>query len=170
MDRIAEFQKVSFDQFAKDYGKDEGLDKIKNIYDSIKIPERATEHSAGYDFYVPENIIVKPGKTCKFPTGIRCKIEEDYVLLMFIRSSIGFKYNVVLSNGTGVIDSDYYNADNEGHMFVSVINSGNKELVLNAGDRICQGVFVRYGITVNDNSSAKRIGGIGSTDRGNLSE
>lgn len=168
MNRIAEFKKVSYEQFKKDYlnifgGQNE--EDIKKAYDIIKLPIRKTSGSAGHDFVTPVDIEIEPSKTFTAPTGIRCEMQKDYVLNIYVRSSIGFKYQTVLSNGTGIIDSDYAYADNEGHIMMKLINHSDKTVHIDAGDAIAQGVFLQYGITKNDDVDTVRTGGIGSTGK-----
>ena len=159
---VAEFYKVSEDQFNKD------LKALLNIdgyyYNDIKIPVRATKGSAGYDFYSPIEIVLKPGEIAKIPTGIRCKIEENYVLQIYPRSSLGFKYQMCLLNTVGIIDSDYFNADNEGHIIVGIINRGDKDLLINKGDRFVQGIFYKYYLASEEENNNERHGGFGSTN------
>jgi len=159
---VAEFKKVSEKQFKEDLKA--LLDIEDNCYLNVKLPVRATVGSAGYDFYSPISICLKPGEIAKIPTGIRCKIESGYVLELYPRSSLGFKYQMCLLNTVGIIDSDYYNADNEGHIIVGVINRGNKDLTINVGDRFVQGVFLAYYLASGDESNAERHGGFGSTN------
>ena len=154
---IAKFEKISFKQFKKDVCND------RETYESIKLPERSTNGSAGYDFYSPYNYCIRTGESAKIPTGIRCKIKDGWVLTLHVRSSIGFKYHTILSNITGIIDSDYYGSDNEGHIFIKLVNHGDKTLSISKGDRIVQGVFLPYGITKDDNVLKTRNGGFGST-------
>lgn len=175
MDRISEFYKVSYDQFKKDWlntFSEPGDEKLReeqyimDTYDSLEKPVRATAGSAGYDFYSPLDFVLEPGEEILFPTGMKAKMGEEWVLLIFPRSSLGFKYFTMLNNTVGVVDATYYNnVDNEGHMFVKLHNCGNKPLVVNKGDRVCQGIFMRYGITVDDNVTTERSGGFGSTGR-----
>ena len=140
--KIAEFKIVSKSQFENDVKAliCEDID----CYDDIKMPVRATSGSAGYDFYSPISVTLNPGESIKIPTGIRCKIDDGYVLQIYPRSSLGFKYQMCLLNTVGIIDSDYYNADNEGHIIVGIINRGDKQLVINKGDRFVQGIFYKY--------------------------
>lgn len=159
---IAEFYKVSESQFNKDL-KDL-LNMDGDYYTNIKMPCRATKGSAGYDFYCPIDITLKPGEIAKIPTGIRCKINDGYVLEIYPRSSLGFKYQMNLLNTVGIIDSDYYNADNEGHIIVGIINRGNKDLVLNKGDRFVQGIFLAYYLAIEPENNNERHGGFGSTN------
>lgn len=171
MNRIARFEKVSFEQFLKDYNDTfdygESEDNVKRIWEGITLPKRATKGSAGYDFVTPVNISLDIGQTIKIPTGIRCKIDEGWVLKLYPRSGLGFKYRLQLDNTVGIIDSDYYGSDNEGHIFVKVTNDSNegKIIVLNSGACFIQGIFVPYGITMNDNVEEIRNGGFGSTRR-----
>ena len=155
---IAEFYKVSVDQFNNDCG---GLNGDYNI---VKLPIRATKGSAGYDFYSPIEICLKPGESAKIPTGIRCKIDDGYVLQIYPRSSLGFKYQMCLLNTVGIIDSDYYNADNEGHIIVGIINRGDKDLIINKGDRFVQGIFYKYYLACEEENNNERHGGFGSTN------
>ena len=168
MKRIAQFFKVSFEQFYEAY-KDEfggSREDIQKVYDSVNLPKRATSGSAGYDFYSPVDIRLEPGQTAKIPTGIRAKMDEDWVLMVFPRSGLGFKYRLQLNNTVGIIDSDYYNSDNEGHIFIKITNDSNegKTVEVPAGGGFAQGLFIPYGITVDDDTDAERNGGFGSTD------
>lgn len=170
MEKVAKFEKVSFEQFLKDYIDvfgDTDTNKVKEIYDSIKLPKRGTKFSAGYDFFAYQNITLKPGETIKYPSGIRCKINDNYVLLIMPRSSLGFKYRLQLDNTVGVIDADYYNAKNEGHMFIKMTNDSrsNKVMNVNKDEGYAQGIFMAYGITVDDDVTTERTGGIGSTTK-----
>ena len=132
----------------------------------IKIPVRATEGSAGYDICTPYAISLKPGETLLIQTGLRCRIENGWVLFILPKSGLGFKYRVQLDNTVGVIDSDYYNADNEGHIMVKITNDGRegKTMEIEAGKAFAQGVFLPFGITEDDDVSASRHGGFGSTN------
>ena len=178
MNKIARFEKVSFDQFKKDFidcfSKDKDKDcydegYIRSIYNMIKLPQRSTKHSAGFDFYSPISFTLPYRENIKIPTGIKVHMEEGWVLIELIRSSIGFKYGVSLSNGTGVIDKDYYNNRmNEGHIFIKLSNNDKtfkKSLNVYNGDAFCQGIFLPFGITVDDTAINIREGGIGSTSR-----
>ena len=170
MYKIAKFEKVSFEQFKKDYidcFNEEDELKIKEIYDSIKLPKRATKGSAGYDFYSPVSFTLKPCETIKIPTGIRVKIDDGWFLANFPRSGLGFKYRLQLNNTVGIIDADYYNALNEGHIMIKVTNNSleNKTLELKKGDAFAQGIFMIYGITCDDETNEIRTGGFGSTNK-----
>lgn len=135
--------------------------------DSGIIPTRSDNGSAGYDFYTPQDIVIKPGEAVLFKTNIKAQMLPDEVLLLYIRSSVGIKKHIVLSNGTGVIDSTYYgNPDNEGNIMCALYNYGTEEQVITAGDRVMQGVFVKYLTTDNDIVVNKqRTGGIGSSGK-----
>lgn len=169
MNRIAQFEKVSFGQFLKDYSDtfDYGQpeDEIKKIWDDIKLPTRATTGSAGYDFATPIDFTLEAGKTIKIPTGIRCRIDDGWVLKIYPRSGLGFKYRLQLNNTVGIIDSDYYNSENEGHIFVKITNDSNEDkiIILKNGNGFAQGIFVPYGITIDDEADGVRNGGFGST-------
>lgn len=168
MQRIAKFSKVSFARFAEDW-----LDTFPNsteaeaaeVYDHIKLPKRATSGSAGYDFYSPSDFELAPSQTVKIPTGIRVEIVDGWVLKCYPRSGLGFKYRLQLNNTVGIIDSDYFHSDNEGHIFAKLTNDSNegKTLSLDKGAGFMQGIFVEYGITVDDDVTASRNGGFGST-------
>ena len=168
MKRIAKFHKVSFEQFAKDW-KDTfeqySEEELRNIYDSLKLPKRATKGSAGYDFFAPIDLSLEPGETVKIPTGIRVKIATDWVLKCYPRSGLGFKYRLQLNNTVGIIDSDYYMSDNEGHIFAKITNDSKegKSVNIPAGTGFIQGIFIEYGITVDDEVTEARNGGFGST-------
>lgn len=139
------------------------FEKVTNAPKDIKLPTRATEHSAGYDFFSPIDIDVKAGEYVTINTGVRCKIDEDWFLGIVPKSGLGFKYGMRLANTFGVIDSDYYYSDNEGQIAVKFI--ADKDFHINAGDKFCQGIFMKYGITVDDEASGIRNGGFGSTGK-----
>ena len=161
MRRIARFEKVSLSQFTEGF---EG-ENAAAVYEGIKLPKRATSGSAGYDFYSPCDITLKPGETAKVATGIRAWIEEGWVLKLYPRSGLGFKFRLQLNNTVGIIDSDYYNSDNEGHIFIKITNDSNegKTVEIPAGTGFAQGIFVEYGITIDDDADGVRNGGFGST-------
>lgn len=169
MERIAKFQKVSLEQFAADWRDTfpEHGDEAEEVYEAIRLPKRATSGSAGYDFYLPKAMTLKPGETAKIPTGIRAEISEGWVLQIYPRSSLGFKFRLQMNNTVGIIDSDYFCSDNEGHIFIKVINDSREGRVvdLSAGTAFAQGLFLPYGITEDDDCEAVRNGGFGSTDK-----
>lgn len=188
--RIAKFEKVSFEQYLKDfmdtydyhilvgagllpyrmYGRYDSTaieSIIRKIYDSIELPTRATVGSAGHDFHMPFKITIPIEEAVKIPTGIRCNIDNGWVLNLYPRSSHGFKYGVHLANSVGVVDSDYYNSDNEGHIFVKLLNDSAiaRPVTIAAGEAFCQGIFLPFGITYDDNTTGIRNGGFGSTSK-----
>ena len=172
MKRIAKFHKVSLEQFMegwKDtFGEQYTEDQIKALYEEIKLPKRATAGSAGYDFYAPDDFVIEPGKTIKIPTGIRVEMEENWVLKCYPRSGLGFKFRLQLNNTVGIIDSDYFYSDNEGHIFIKVTNDSKrpwKNLNVLRGEGFAQGIFVEYGITIDDEAAGVRNSGFGSTTK-----
>lgn len=170
MNKIAKFEKVSLKEFledTKDFLKEYSQEEKETIYNNIKLPKRATKLSAGYDFFAYLNFTLKPNQTLKIPTGIRCKMDDNYVLIIAPRSSLGFKYRLQLDNTIGVIDSDYYNAKNEGHIFIKITNDSktDKELEVKAEEAFAQGIFLEYGLTIDDEVIEERVGGFGSTTK-----
>ena len=158
------FEKVSYEQ----YKKSSCLDTDLHIeYDDIKLPKRATTGSAGYDFFSPFDFKLEVGETIKIPTGIRVLLDDDKFLAIYPRSGLGFKYRIQLDNTVGIIDSDYSQSDNEGHIFIKLTNDGkeNKSININKGDAIAQGVIQQYFITEDDDTTGRRNGGFGSTDK-----
>lgn len=158
---MRKFEKISLNQFIKD------TELTEKEYNNIIIPKRATQNSAGYDFHILNNITLKPNEIIKIPTGIKAQMNNDEVLMIYIRSSLGFKYNLRLCNGTGIIDSDYYNnQDNEGHIFIKIQNEGKETLNLKANDRFAQGIFIKY-LTADDETKINNVrqGGMGSTNQ-----
>ena len=174
MERIAKFRKVSEKRWIRDWcaafdGALEGgqaAAQAEELYPALKLPQRATAGSAGYDFYTPVDVHLEPGQSIKIPTGVRVEMNEGWVLLIVPRSSLGFKYKLELNNTVGVIDSDYFYSDNEGHIFIKIVNSNpeGKPVDICAGQAFAQGIFVMYGITEDDDSCGERNGGFGSTD------
>lgn len=164
--RVARFEVVSFAQFKSSFDN-KTEEEIKRLYDDIKIPKRATMGSAGYDFYAPFDMVLSPGETIKIPTGIRVYMEENYVLKLYPRSGLGFKYRLQLNNTVGIIDSDYYYSDNEGHIFAKITNDSNenKTVEIKKGTGFMQGIFVEYAITFDDDVKSIRNGGFGSTTK-----
>lgn len=160
----AKFEFVSKEQYLKDF---EFKEDACEVYSKLKKPHRATAMSAGYDFYSPFDFHLEPGMTIKIPTGIRAKMPEDYVLMIYPRSGLGFKYRLQLNNTVGVIDSDYYNALNEGHIMIKITNDSNegKSLDIKAGEGFAQGIFMQYGIVEDDDAKDIRVGGFGSTTK-----
>lgn len=161
MNRIAQFFAVSREQLEKDWNFSEP------VPGEIRLPKRATAGSAGYDFFAPAGFELAPGETILLPTGVRARMDDGWVLMLFPRSGLGFKYRLQLNNTVGVIDSDYFSAKNEGHILLKLTNDSNegKTLTVSAGDAVAQGVFLPYGVTVDDEATGQREGGFGSTDR-----
>ena len=178
---IAEFEKVSFEQFKKDveslqiaykYNWENALRcnyDIKDIYDNIKLPVRATCGSAGYDFFSPFPLInLECEHSVAIPTGIKCKIDNDWTLILFPKSGLGNNYRLKLDGTVGIIDADYYNCENnEGHILVKLTNhdSCHRSIMIPQGKSYCQGIFFQYGLTKGDNVTYKRVGGFGSTGK-----
>ena len=168
MTRVGRFEKVSFEQFKsgmEEFGFNETV--LKEKYDRIQLPKRATTGSAGYDIRTTVDIKLEPGQTIKIPTGIRVTMLEDWMLAVFPRSGLGFKFRLQLNNTVGIIDSDYYFSDNEGHIFVKLTNDSNegKTVDLKEGDAFAQGIFIPYGVTEDDAVTESRNGGFGSTGK-----
>ncbi|MFA6730782.1 MAG: deoxyuridine 5'-triphosphate nucleotidohydrolase [Eubacteriales bacterium] len=152
IERVGVFEKVS-----KEIS---GVEKI-----NVTLPKRATSGSAGYDFFTPFGFTLSPGEGIIIPTGVRVNIKNGWLLMIFPRSGLGFKHRLRLDNTVGIIDSDYYFSKNEGHIIVKITNCGDSLLTVLKGEAFCQGVFTRYGITLDDETVGKRDGGFGSTDR-----
>ena len=167
MVKIARFEKVSYEQFKTDWLKNfPETEDVREIYDGIKLPQRATSGSAGYDFYAPTDVEFEQGKSTLVPTGIRAYIEDGWVLSIYPRSGLGFKHRCQLDNTVGIIDADYYNALNEGHIMIKIScdahDSGHRATVM-GGDGFAQGIFTQFGITYDDEADGVRSGGFGST-------
>ena len=170
MQRIAKFHKVSAGQFsesmAADFPQFTQAD-IQDMYENLKLPKRSTKGSAGYDFFAPLSFSLAPNATIKIPTGIRVEMEEGWVLKLYPRSGLGFKYRLQMNNTVGIIDSDYFYSDNEGHIFIKMTNASNegRTVEVPAGTGFAQGIFLEFGITVDDDADGVRNGGFGSTTR-----
>ena len=155
---MRKFEKVSIDEFSKYYDK--------KLYEEYDLPKRMTSHSAGYDFFAIEGFTLKPGEIKKIPTGYKATFGSDEMLMILVRSSMGFKYNVRMTNQVGIIESDYYNnIDNEGHMFVSLQNEGDRDFVVKKGEGYAQGIFTKFLICDDDVITNERKGGLGSTNK-----
>lgn len=166
MNRIAKFEKVSFDEYYKTIKpllpSDWTDDEIRTSWEDIELPTRATSGSAGYDFKAPVGFELCPEVPMLIPTGIRVKIKDGWMLMCTPRSGLGFKYGMQLFNTVGIIDPDYYGSDNEGHIMLKII--AKKPVEVNAGQKFAQGIFIQFGVTENDEANTKRNGGLGSTD------
>lgn len=158
------------------------FEKVKRIEEDIKLPKRATKKSAGYDFFAIEDTVIEPvehaylyaieapvvvhthTKPTKILTGVKVIMEDDEFLMLGNRSSHPSKKDLVLANGVGFIDADYYgNPDNDGEMAFEYYNVSDKPVVIKKGDKIGQGVFMKYEITDDDDAEGERTGGFGST-------
>lgn len=158
---MRKFEVISINQFNKDF-KD-----IDTMYEDIIIPKRSTKFSAGYDFYMPYDLTIKKNEVVLIPTGIKVMLNSDEFLGIYIRSSLGFKYNLRMCNQVGIVDSDYYNnTSNEGHIFVKLKNEGDNDIILKKHDRYVQGIIQKYYIVDNEKEIEDiRVGGIGSSGR-----
>ena len=156
MRTLAKFEKVSLETFV--------ANGTRETYDKIQLPKRATAKSAGYDFYAPTKLTVAPGETITVATGVRALMPDSWCLMIFPRSGLGFKYKLRLNNTVGIIDADYANSDNEGHIFIRMTNESDKLLEIEQGSAFAQGIFVQYLLTEDDDTTTTRNGGLGSTD------
>ena len=169
------FEKISFSQFCNDWLKTfpddwygdtpDDIHDIKTMYDALTLPSRSTAHSAGYDFVSPLNFMLRHNQTIMIPTGIRAYMPHDMVLMVFPRSGLGTKYQIGLCNTVGIVDADYYDADNEGHIMLKLVNRGDDTVVIEQGQAFAQGIFLNYHTTYGDNVTTGRTGGFGSTDK-----
>lgn len=158
------FEQISQKQWDDDFG--DILEMHQVDYPKHQLPKRGSKNSAGYDFFSPINEIVPAHGTAKIPTGVKVYMQPDEVLMIYPRSSIGFKTNIRLSNTTEVIDSDYYNnSDNEGHMWIKFYNPTDEDYHIFIGDKIAQGIFTKFLVTDDDNADQDRTGGLGSTGK-----
>ena len=157
MRTLAKFEKVSYETFSANGNR--------QTYDGIKLPKRATVKSAGYDFYAPTAFTLAPGETVTVATGVRALMPDSWCLLIYPRSGLGFKYKLRLNNTVGVIDADYSDSDNEGHIFIRMTNESDKTLEIPQGSAFAQGIFMQYLLTEDDDTTATRNGGIGSTGK-----
>lgn len=161
MTTVAKFGRVSEKQYAEaTAGREDCLP-----VGEIPLPRRATSGSAGYDFVSPMAVTVPAGGTALIPTGIRAEMAEGWVLLLFPRSSLGFRHGIRLSNTAGVIDSDYAYAENEGHIMVKLRNPSADPVTIGKGERFCQGIFLPFGTAEETETPGERRGGFGSTGK-----
>lgn len=166
---MIKFEKVSYQQFYDDYKDMNDLltdEEISRMYKELKLPKRATTGSAGYDFFAPFAFALEQGETIKIPTGIRAIMPENVVLQIYPRSGLGFKYREQLDNGVGIIDSDFANSNNEGHIMLKITNDSKvpKIMDIERGKGFAQGIFMPYLVTDDDAATGVRNGGWGSTD------
>ena len=158
---MRKFEKISYEQFKKDIG-----DNLE-LYNSYNLPKRKTKYAAGYDICSLIDKELKPNECITIPTGFKYISPTDEMFMIVVRSSIGFKYNVRMVNQVGIVESDYYNnSSNEGHVMVRIQNQGTENFNIKIGDRIAQGIFVKfYTIDDEDEILETRTGGMGSTDK-----
>ena len=169
------FEKVSFEEFVSGDTRLQRHPQGKKMYDDIILPRRSTDGSAGYDFFIPYDCEIPAGYTYRIETGIRCPIANGWALWILPKSGLGIRYHVRLVNTIGLIDSDYYQT---GHQIIVEVHVPNERvcesnnymdqiLTLNKGDKFCQGVFVPYGVTLQDcyDKKQEREGGFGSTGK-----
>ena len=162
------FEKVSREQFNKDWVSLYGTEPSNEIYDNINVPSRATKYSCGYDFFSPIDIVLGPGETVTILTGIRAIIHQNQYVMCAPRSGLGFKYRVQLDNTIGIIDADYYQSENEGHIRAKITNDSKdfRTVRFNAGDAFMQGIINLFCIMDREEAPTKeRNGGFGSTDK-----
>lgn len=158
---MRKFERVSMEVFLRDVPN--------GNYEDIILPKRSTKYSAGYDFYSPISFILRPGERKIIPTGIKVFMNDNEFLALYVRSSLGFKWDTRMCNQVGIIDADYYgNSDTDGHIFICLKNEGTEILEINKGDRFVQGIFTPYLIINNDSTTEIRDGGIGSTGKGEV--
>lgn len=162
-ERLRGFEQISQKQWDDDFNNILEMHQVD--YKKHQLPKRGSKTSAGYDFFSPINEIIPAHGTAKIPTGVKVFMQSDEVLMIYPRSSMGFKTNIRLSNTTGVIDSDYYNnPDNEGHMWIKFYNPTDEDYTIAIGDKIAQGIFTKF-LTCGDNPEEERNGGLGSTGK-----
>lgn len=143
-----------------------GFEPVSRLGTIVKKPTRGTSHSAGYDIYVNEDYTIEPKQSVLIRTGIKAYMLPDEYLDLRVRSSLGIKRQLMLATGASVIDSDYYNnEENEGEIMVVLYNYGDTTQTISAGEHIVQGIFTKYHLADNDCTTAKRTGGTGSTNK-----
>lgn len=160
MTRVARFMHVSPERFRDDWAEAFPGAECPPL---PALPRRATRGSAGYDFFAPAAFHLESGGSVKIPTGVRARIAAGWVLMLFPRSGLGFKYRLQLNNTVGIVDADYFGARNEGHIFIKLTNAGKRPLSVDAGEAFAQGIFLPYGLTEDDEAEGERVGGFGST-------
>ncbi len=139
------------------------FEKVTYMEEAV-IPTRGSKLSAGYDFSIAETVTINPGEVVLCKTGIKAKMQDDEVLKIYVRSSIGFKRHLRLANSVGIIDADYYgNENNEGHIMIPLHNFGLEPQTIRQGERIAQGIFEKYLVVTDDETITERVGGFGST-------
>lgn len=161
------FEKISIDRFGEDFLGKVSFAEMSQTRKELKLPQRATTGSAGYDIFAPYSFEIRPRQTVRVPTGIRAILDDDKFLAIYPRSGLGFKYKMQLYNTAGIIDSDYSNSDNEGHIWCKFYNDDpdGKTIKINKGDAMCQGIIQQYFKTDDDAADGERNGAFGSTDK-----
>lgn len=156
------FRKINYEQFKKDVKDD------LELYEQFELPRRSTKYSAGYDFFSVIDFTLQPGEKRTIPTGVKVFMGEQEMFMLCVRSSQGIKYNVRLANQVGIFESDYYeNPKTDGHVYVCLQNQGDSEYTIKKGDRLCQGIFIPFLVSEEEEKiETVRSGGIGSTDEG----
>lgn len=140
--------------------------KSHNSVFDVVLPKRGTKKSAGYDFVSPRTVIIDSGAQVLIWTDVCAYMEDDEVLNLHVRSSVGIKRNLILANTTGIVDADYYaNPDNFGNIGICLRNTGKEKVIIKEGERIAQGIFTKYLVTNDDQADGERGGGIGSTGK-----
>ena len=163
MGGVARFMHVSSQRFQTDWREAFGDVAVPAL---PALPRRATSGSAGYDFFSPLVFTLAPGACVRIPTGVRARIDDGWVLMLFPRSGLGFKYRLQLNNTVGIVDADYFGARNEGHIFIKLTNAGDRPMTVGSGEAFAQGVFLPFGLTDDDDARGERTGGFGSTGNG----
>ena len=163
MGGVARFMHVSPLRFRTDWREAFGDAAVPAL---PALPRRATVGSAGYDFFSPLAFTLAPGACVRIPTGVRARIDGGWVLMLFPRSGLGFKYRLQLNNTVGIVDADYFGARNEGHIFIKLTNAGDRPMTIGSGEAFAQGVFLPFGLTDDDDARGERTGGFGSTGNG----
>ena len=157
------FEKVPFEFYESAVGQPGCGGVVKQNYSDIPLPKRGTRGRAGYDFYADKRYTIEPGSSAIISTGICAYMPEEIVLLLFPRSGLAFNHSVHLANDVAVIDSDFVNGKTHGHILVKLVNEGKETLYIEKGSRFCQGVFMPYLVTDDDDAIGERVGGVGST-------
>lgn len=168
MQKVRGFEKVSYQQWCRDRLQDVAVSDWDYCYELLKLPKRATKHSAGYDVFSPFEFTLEPTEDIRIPTGFKAYMLHDEKLMGHIRSSLGFKYYLALSNVTMVGDSDYHdNKGNEGHYWIKIRNNGNQSVTIKKGEAFAQVMFEKYLLADGDSfdEGNDRIGGTGSTNK-----
>lgn len=161
------FEKISIDRFYEDFLAKVPSNEMNETYKDIKLPQRATTGSAGYDIFAPYTFEILPRQSVRVPTGIKVILDDDKFLAVYPRSGLGFKYKMQLFNTIGIIDSDYSQSDNEGHIWCKFYNDSpdGKTITIRKGEAMCQGIIQQFFKTDDDSADGIRNGGWGSTDK-----